>query len=231
MSTLNKTNPYTPELAGLSAFLTQFFYNITDHSDNYRDFVRWSRFSMPVLQQRLASWSVYQSALSQAKFETFDDYSLSLPFFDSHDIRLNLIAIEPGRALPLHDHPESAGITMVIKGQVQIVQCEAELKAEHSINSKSILTVVENKIYSAAQTSCHTSHQRNIHSMEALHERSVVLVVQPAPNDLQQKSYFFPVNTPITIGNKLICQRLRAETLENFRKHQSKKIIGINYEA
>lgn len=223
MTALNKKNPYLPESASLSTFLTQFSYNILEHCENYKDFIRWSRFSMPVLQQRLASWCIYQNALSQAKYATFDDYSLSLPFFESLDIRLNLIAIEPGRALPLHDHPDSAGITMVIKGQTQIVQCETELKSEQNINSKSQLTVIENKIYSVGEASCFTKNQRNIHSMEALNERSVVLVVQPAPNDMNQKSYFFPVNTPTTVGTKLICQRLRAETLENFRKHQAQK--------
>lgn len=214
--------------ANLNEFWTKFHSSILEYFDNIENLKLWSNFAMPVLHRRLASNSVYQDALKRAKNEPFESYNLSIPLIDDGVTRLNLIAIEAGGGLPLHDHPDSAGLALVISGDVDITLCEYSTTSDSSSNSSSVLTVVENKIFSPGETSCFTQEQCNIHGMDAVSERCVLLVIHASAFETNLQSFFFPSSPQKKAGSQVLTQRVRAQAIHNFRRNKAQhNIKGI----
>lgn len=218
----NSKDLCTPKFVA-DEFWEQFQFDILAHINELQDLEQSARKAMPDLHRYLCSQSEYQIKMARIQHEPIEDYSLSLPIFENDTIRVNLNAIEPQRGLPLHDHPDSAGLTFIIQGQANIVQCNTATSAKHSNVSNSILTVAENKIFSSGEISCFTKDQHNIHSINAVSERCVMLVVHTNVRMTKKQSYFFTENTNKTTGLQLLTQRVGSETLKKFRINKIQK--------
>ena len=218
----NSECPDTPKFVA-GEFWGQFQTDILAQLGDLHRLEQCARKAMPALYRYLCSQSEYQSQMTKIQHEPFEGYSLSYPLFENDTIRVNLNAIEPARGLPLHNHPDSAGLTFIIQGKANIVLCNTATSNEHCGTNNSILTVMENKILSSGEISCFTKDQHNIHSIDAVSERCVMLVVHSNVKMTKKQSYFFTESTNKIIGLQLLTQRIDAETLKKFRPNKTQK--------
>lgn len=177
-----------------------FYYEFQNHSSDIQELGQWTQSAMFALHLQLFFSTEYKHALERAENETIKTNNLVIPLFDNNLMRVNLLAIEPERNLPLHDHPGSAGSMMVISGSVQATICEYTTSVDGTNQPTNLLTIVENTIISAGKTSCFTKDQHNIHSFKAIDGRTIVMVVHTPPFAANKQSFFFTAAPPA--GNR-----------------------------
>lgn len=166
-----------------------------------------------------------QHALERANTGIIKNNNLVIPLFENTLMRVNLLALEPGKDLPLHDHPGSAGAMMVISGGISAMACEQTEKMDNTNYSRTLLTVTGRNILSAGETGCFTQKQHNIHSFNALTERAVLIVVHTPPFAAIQQSFFFTVPPLQKVGSQILVQRVRAQVAEKFLKNNIQGIV------
>lgn len=167
----------------------------------------WAEFSLPELHRHLLTSPGYQNDLALAKSKPLERYSKSVTLFENLQIKASLVALEKGRPLPLHDHPGASGLMLVIEGEVSIFQCNAE---EPQPGNPLVLNVVELKNLPAGQVSWFTVKEKNIHSVNAVSQHAVLLVVHTPTFSARLQSFYFPLNSDIKAGSKVYAHRINA---------------------
>ncbi len=205
-------------------FWLRFQAETLKHTGDLQTLEAYANTAMPALQQYLSTHKEYQAMLHKIQHEEIEGYSFSLPIFENNNFRINLNAIKPEQALPLHDHPDSAGITYIVAGQANIILCDANHADNKS--SQSSLAIQENKTFSAGETSSFTKDKNNIHAINAISERCMMLVVHTNTAMTNKQSFFFSANKEKNIGIALLTQRLSRQTFKNFRKNKFQKSSG-----
>jgi len=200
-------------------FWSQFQAKILEHANDLQSLEHFAKSAIPALHQYLSSQREYQSMLAKIQHEPIESYRLSFPLFENDIIRVNLNAMEPERGLPLHDHPDSAGLTYIIRGQANIIQCDASTQ-KHASNPQSSLSVTENKTFTTGEISCFTKDKHNIHAINAIAGRCVMLVVHTNTAMTEEQSFYFSANKDKHIGLQILTQRTSAKTLKNFSKNK-----------
>lgn len=204
------------ELSRDMLFWEDFHAELTKHSNNnINSFAEWTKSAIPNLHQLLLSGNHYLDILTAAKNEIIKNYNLSIPLFKNERIKINVIAIEEGCGLPLHDHPGSSGIAFVISGKVHLTVCETE---EPKNSPNNLLTVTDERIISKGDVSCFTADRNNIHGMESKSPRSVLLIIHSPPFEKNSQSFFFPITDLGNAHSPILTQRMQAQTIHNFRK-------------
>ena len=173
---------------------------------------RWAKISLPELHQHLSSNSQYQYELALAKTRTLQRYSDSVLLFENHNIKASLVILENGRSLPLHDHPGASGMMFVVDGSVNICHCNAEpLKPGQPLS----LNVVQKNTLEKNDVSWFTANEKNIHSIEAVSPRALLLVIHTPVFSSQQQSYYFPLAGSLYTGSRVQAQRINAHVLKH----------------
>lgn len=180
---------------------------------------KWAEVSLPELHQQLLSNTRYQNELVLAKNKPLERYSESVTLFESPHIKTSMVALEKGRPLPLHDHPGASGIMMVIEGEVSIFQCNAELPQP---GKPLVLNVVELKNLQAGKVSWFTVKEKNIHSVNAVSQRAVLMVIHTPRFLAQQQSFYFPLASNIKAGSQVHVHRINANVFAITRQFAEK---------
>jgi len=184
--------------------------------DHYLD--SWTANTLPELHEKLNAEDHYQQNLLTAKNEPFHQYSLTLPLFKNTLLSANLVTIEKGRYLPLHDHPNSGGFMLVIEGNVNVLHCELDATAT---DTQTRLNILQTDVLQETETNWFTATKRNIHRIESNSERSVLLVIQTPALIKKQQSFYFPLQNNVYPGKCVQVQRVRAYVLDNISKRHS----------
>ena len=210
------------------SFWEQFHDDFEMHASHIDKLSKWVNHAMLTLYSQLLNKSKYQHALERAKTEVIKNHNLVIPLFHNELLRANLISIDPGRSLPLHDHPGSSGSMMIISGDVRVVVCEQEKLITSSSLNTCMLTIVENKIFSTGETSCFTQDQHNIHSIEAVTDRVVIMVIHTSPFAANQQTYFFTATPQQKVGSQVLAQCVRAQAFQKIRQnnHNLKGVVN-----
>lgn len=199
-----------------SGFWEQFHYDFEMHASHIEKLSEWVKLAMLTLYARIINNSKHQHALERVQSQIIKNHNLVIPLFNKDFLRVNLIAIKPEHNLPLHDHPGSSGSMMVISGDVRTIVCKQEKLSVNTKQSSCMLTVVENKIFPTGEISCFTRDQHNIHSIEAVTDRAVIMVVHTSPFALDQQTYFFTATPRQKIGSQVQAQRVRVQAIQKF---------------
>lgn len=207
-------------------FWAHFQMGILAHSNNLKELELYATNAMPALHQFLSAQNEYQEKMAKIQHAKIEATSLSYLLFENDNFRVNLNAMEPDSSLPLHNHPGSAGLIFIVKGEANIVSCNSAMSAQRAGVTQTIIDVTENKTFSSNQFSCFTKDENNIHSINAIAGRCIMLVVHSNANMTNKQSYFFTENPEKTIGLQLLTQQVRAETLKKFNSKRLQKIQG-----
>jgi hypothetical protein len=207
-----------------SDFWMQLHDDFQIHSNHIDELNGWTRTAMFVLHSKLLLNNGYQRALVRAENEIIINHNLVTSLFENDFLRVNLISIKKERALPMHDHPGSSGAMMVISGKVHAIAFEEEKSADNT-QSSNILTITDSKIASVNETGCFTEDQYNIHSIKALTNRAVLMVIHTPPFAANQQTFFFTANPLQKVGSQILVQPVRAQASEKFRKNNIQGIV------
>jgi len=205
----------------------QFHESFQLHSSHINELSEWTQSAMLTLHSQLLFDREYQDSLERAENEIIKNHNLVIPLFENNVLRVNLLAIKSGSDLPLHDHPGSLGAMVVISGQVRTIACEYATKVGNTNQSQNWLTITENKIFSSMETSCFTRDQHNIHSIKAVTNRAVLMVIHTQPFAANQQSFFFTADPQQKVGSQVLTQRVRAQAFQRFRQNRQLNIKGI----
>jgi len=220
MQTAKNIEQYSLEALTDSDFWMQFHDEFQMHAEHINELSEWTKTALFILHSQLLLNDEYQHALTRAGSEIILNNNLVIPLFKNDFLRANLIAIQQERSLPLHDHPDSSGAMMVISGKVHAISCEQE-KSTNNTHPGSILTITDSKLISANETSCFTQDQYNIHSIKALTDRAVLMVIHTPPFAPNQQTFFFTATPLQKIGSQILVQRVRAQATEKFRQNNN----------
>ena len=201
-----------------NGFWEQFHHDFEVHTSHIDDLSEWTQMAMFVLHLQLLNYSEYQRVLIKAKNKIIKNNNLVIPIFKNDLLRVNVLAIKAENNLPLHDHPGSSGSMLVISGKVRATVCEQNKLTDITNQSRCMLSVVENKMFSTGETSCFTQDQQNIHSFEAVTDRAVVMAIHTPPFTAEQQSFFFTAPPLQKVGSQVPAQRVRVQAFQKFPK-------------
>ena len=194
-----------------SVLWEEFHHNFLRHGSSFAKLEDWTKTSLFELHSRLLSNDKYLNYLETLSTDEMTNHNLVSPIFKSKTLSVNLIAIEPGFDLPLHDHPNTSGAMMVISGNVHCLACEHVEAANNSHQSKALLKIAGNKHFQSNESNCFTPSKNNIHSFEALTERAILMVIHTPPTQDGHQSYFFAHTSKQNVGSEFLAQRIPAQ--------------------
>jgi len=126
--------------------------------------------------------------------------------------QITLVAVYQGHAMPLHDHPGSRGLALVLSGRAQIRYADVVQLDQASGITEIVMTdlqeCTEHKV-----SSFDTEHN-NLHSIEAMTPCVQLLVVHTPPIKREEQAFYFP----LLAKQWLPGQQLRAKRIK-IRNH------------
>ena len=218
METLIKKPSGVSGVVSASPVWKNFASQLWENARQPATLAKWATTSLPALHKQLSSNPKYLDMLSIARSEPLQRYSDSGLLFENRLMKVSLVTLEKGRGLPLHDHPGASGMMLVIDGSVSVCHCNVKPRQPGQILS---LSVVHKNTLNPGETSWFTETERNVHSVDAISERAVLLVVHTPAFVAQQQSYYFPINISTYESTTLHVQRIDAQTLDRISKQNT----------
>lgn len=160
----------------------------------------------PKLYESILSQSsieIYQKLLGNREFVEAVNHAQSCTRFskrywmyqalrNTESFQIGILTLYRSKKVPLHDHPDAFGAQYVISGKVSIKKYQyLNDKAE----KKSIVELqkVADLKLSQGEVSSYQPVRGNIHQLESLTERTVLLSMVIHPYDLKDRAWYFPI--------------------------------------
>ncbi|MCB1758911.1 MAG: hypothetical protein KDI68_03905 [Gammaproteobacteria bacterium] len=126
-------------------------------------------------------------------------------------LRIGLITVYRDTPIPAHDHPNSFGIQLVITGRARVRQYQPIEPMDRKHHLVSLEKISDSEL-GVHRSSVFTPEHRNIHEIEAVSPRTVLLSIMIHPYDPQERSWFFPTTIADTVSPRLFSRiRKRAD--------------------
>ncbi len=129
------------------------------------------------------------------------------PLMRSPLLRVGLLSLYRPFHIPLHDHPGSFGVHKVISGRARFRQYRL---ASDSESDRTLVYLEQESDQILSKTECltFTPWSENLHDIQSISHRSVVLSLMGNPYDLKKRSWYYEVPFSRT-GNKSLYTRVR----------------------
>jgi hypothetical protein len=147
------------------------------------------------LHQRLLGESGYLS-LTKAAFELNPSVTHPwgwIPIIQTPGVHAGLLMTYRFHPIPLHDHPNSSGGQLVIRGRVKVHRFNL-LHSEETTQSLVKLERFRSITLSVGDTDGHTATLGNIHRLETESPRCLLLCMHAPPYDERKRSWYVPVD-------------------------------------
>ena len=140
--------------------------------------------------------TAYTSHLSKKQYWTYQAFSKSKTY------QIGLLTIYKSVKMPLHDHPGAFGVQYVISGEMRIQKYQYR---NEMLEKKSIVALekVADLQLSQGEFSSYQPVQENIHQLESLTERTILLSITVHPYKPRERSWYFPMNSPKELRENL----------------------------
>jgi len=112
-------------------------------------------------------------------------------FTDEH-LKVGLQAVQKGNPIPLHDHPGSAGVVLVLTGIVNFQY--ANVIGDQTNPGPVELQIARIRNRQPGQVCWFHAEDRNIHRVEAKTDRAVILVAHLRQHEDGPRHMYFPVS-------------------------------------
>lgn len=126
-------------------------------------------------------------------------------FIDDAQLRIGLLHIEPGKAVPPHDHPGSSGLSIVVEGQLHVREYDCNTTARRAV----ALTVTNEQVIGQGGFACYGPEVGNIHHIQAVAGSCLVLGLIFNPYSEAQRSWFLPRDEAFATLNELNAVRIQ----------------------
>jgi len=122
--------------------------------------------------------------------------------------QITLVAVYKGQAMPLHDHPGSRGLSLVLSGRALIRYADVVQLDEASGMTEIVMT--DSQECKEQEVSSFDTDHNNIHGIEAMSPCAHVLVVHTPPIKREEQAFYFPLLAKQWMPG----QRLRAKRIK-----------------
>ena len=112
--------------------------------------------------------------------------------FSDDGIKVGLQAVHQGNPIPLHDHPGSAGVVLVLSGIANFQY--ANVNGNHAGRGPVELQVARIRNRLPGQVCWFHAEDRNIHRVEAKTENTIILVAHLRQGDGGPRHMYFPAS-------------------------------------
>lgn len=133
--------------------------------------------------------------------------SWSSTLYEDQHLHVGLLSVYRGRDIPLHDHPDSYGVTLVLSGIAQIRY--ANVVERIYDNNLVKLEIGRSRERMPGQVCWFFEDDRNLHSIEATTATAQLLVMHFPPVAQDKQAFYFPIdNKPCTDGEYILARRV-----------------------
>ena len=190
-----KQSDFFAEFAGFSEFLRRELAAKKDKQDSADCYHAILLESTDSLYNKLRKYNRFDEAVHiahrclAAENELFSYQKLIATGF----LKIGLLTLYHDNHMPLHDHPGAYGSQYVLSGRVQLRQYQhiSDMQTEQSIAR---LDKVTEAILVEDNVSVFEPYAGNIHQLNSISQRSVLLSMMIHPYKYQQRSWYFPMN-------------------------------------
>jgi len=146
------------------------------------------------------SWRQAMASRQQASVPCSDHPWGWVPMLDTPDVLVGTLTVFHDQPIPLHDHPGSTGLLLVLRGEVQIASYQPADTPDHAPRSPLALVQTAHDILAPGQFAHFGPSENNIHGMQAIDDDCVLLDVLFAPYPLHRRAFYFPVSDALADG-------------------------------
>jgi hypothetical protein len=158
----------------------------------------------PLFREQFRAWSETDKNL-------VPDWSA--PLYEDDVLRAGLLGVYRDKPVPFHDHPGSAGITLILSGIARIHYADLMGKTSHSPLTP--LKLVRTRERFPGEVCWFFENERNIHSIEAVTPGVMLLVIHLPPVNENKQALYFPVSSPTQIeGEHIMARRIELNALK-----------------
>jgi len=162
----------------------------------------------------------YEEAISQCLFSVFSESSSFaakpetnqpwgwVPFLECADVKVGVLTVFRNCDIPLHDHPGSTGLLIVLRGRVRIESYQMAIDADLHGTQPLELEQTGDVELAEGQSNHFGPSENNIHSLQAIDDDCVLFDVLFCPYQPALRSYYLPVTEKSATGS-LYVTRLR----------------------
>jgi hypothetical protein len=129
------------------------------------------------------------------------------PMLESPDLNVGALTVFMDSDIPLHDHPGSSGLLIVLRGRVRVQSYQVASAGDLRQVQPLELEQTGNVELDEGQYISFGPSENNIHSLHAIDDDCVLFDVLFSPYQPAQRSYFMPV-TPQSPTGSLYVSRL-----------------------
>ncbi len=157
----------------------------------------------PVLQQAMAQCPLASENTAPSWWRTLHEDTTS---------QITLVAVYQGHAMPLHDHPGSRGLALVLSGRAHIRY--ADVVQLDQASGIAEIAMTDSQQCSEQEVSSFDTEHNNLHSIAAMTPCVQLLVVHTPPIKREEQAFYFP----LLAKHWLPGQQLRAKRIK-IRNH------------
>ena len=190
--------------------LTDLLRKFSEREDSREQCHRLLAENVQQLHGTLQSHTQFQAAFQEAAAcSPLEHYPWRFHLLaESALIRMGLLTIFRALPIPLHDHPDSFGAQCVLSGKVRVRQYDLKDGLEYSQKHVVTLRQTLDEELAIGFRSTYLSNHRNIHGLESVVPRSIMLSMMIHPPQESGGNWYYPAS--LNSGSRdRICTRIR----------------------
>jgi len=112
--------------------------------------------------------------------------------YQDEALRAGVIAVNPYRPVPAHDHPGASGILLMLEGH--LIEHHYQLDTiDEAVSGKVTLLAGKTRYLDADHYSIYLPDWNNVHSLSAMGRPAIALSIQLNPAHDSKRSWFLPI--------------------------------------
>ncbi|MBL4761880.1 MAG: hypothetical protein JKY93_04175 [Gammaproteobacteria bacterium] len=159
---------------------------------------------MTTLHSQLGTLPEYQSAMQSVSLESHESWR-SHSLHHDEKLKAGFLRVEAGQSLPLHDHPNSFGIMLVISGRLQLKQFTRVIEpyarlarlAEHS-----------DVLLEKGDCSILCPVYGNVHTLQSFEQPVIVLDLIISNSYAEERHWYVPVMEANTADGEILATEI-----------------------
>jgi len=113
-------------------------------------------------------------------------------WMDTHALRIGFLTVHENKPVPIHDHPGSAGLLVVLQGRLQVQQFSA---AQTHSSARGIKLSLDQQLQArSGEFATFSPFEGNIHSVRAPEGPCIVLDILLKPYKEQERGWYMPIS-------------------------------------
>lgn len=129
-------------------------------------------------------------------------------FVESPQLGVGILTVYADQDIPLHDHPGSTGLLVILRGKVRIRSYNQVHNQESPSSPMVELQSTSDEILKPGQYWHFGTTENNVHTLQAIDGDCRIFDILFSPYQLQQRSFFMPIDPDHADAGNIMVRRL-----------------------